>query len=164
MSRSHSMGRGVRALQSMACTSVWKRRASTFQSTVYASESRTASCLILGDIAVLEYPCVEKKKSYTMRLTQFNDYSMVDWTPVDDTWGHGRLEFGEMEGVTRLIDNSGKFWTFGEEYSDADVERRRRVVLGHTAPALTNDFVAAAPTCASTDSSRSLRARGTRCK
>ena len=119
---------------------------------------------ILGDTAVLEYPCVEKKKSYTMRLTQFNDYSMVDWTPVDDTWGHERLEFGEMEGVTRLIDNSGKFWTFGEEYSDADVERRRRVVLGHTAPALTNDFVAAAPTCASTDSSRSLRARGTRCK
>ena len=80
---------------------------------------------ILGDFAYLVYPRSRPQKSYTLKPTPADDASIIDWTPVNDTWHSGRLQFGCAEGVQGLREGSDKFWKLNQEYSEEDVARRR---------------------------------------
>lgn len=80
---------------------------------------------ILGDIGYMVYPRSRPKKAYTLKLTPAVDACIIDWTPVDDTWRPGRLQFASVEEVPGLLEDSDKFWKLEQEYSEEDVARRR---------------------------------------
>ena len=61
---------------------------------------------ILGDIGYMVYRRSRPKKSYTLKLTPADDACIIDWTPVDDTWHPGRLQFACAEEVPGLLEDS----------------------------------------------------------
>ena len=96
---------------------------------------------ILGDIAYMVYPRSRPKKSYTLKLTPADDACIIDWTPVDDTWHPGRLQFACAEGVPGLLEDSDKFWKLDQEYSEEYVARRRIELEAQSPLALTDAVV-----------------------
>ena len=95
---------------------------------------------ILGDIAYMVNPRSRAKKSYTLKLTPADDACIIDWTPVDDTWHPGRLQFACAEGVPGLLEDSDKFWKLDQEYSEEYVARRR-IELEAQSPLAVTDAV-----------------------
>ena len=93
---------------------------------------------ILGDIGYMVYPRSRPKKAYTLKLTPAVDACIIDWTPVDDTWRPGRLQFASVEEVPGLLEDSDKFWKLEQEYSEEDVASRRRELQAQSSLALTD--------------------------
>ena len=96
---------------------------------------------ILGDIAYMVYPRSRPKKSYTLKLTPADDACIIDWTPVNDTWHSGRLQFACAEGVPGLLEDSDRFWKLDQEYSEEYVARRRIELEAQSPLALTDAVV-----------------------
>ena len=96
---------------------------------------------ILGDIAYMVYPRSRPKRAYTLKLTPADDACIIDWTPVDDTWHPGRLQFACAEGVPGLLEDSDRFWKLDQEYSEEYVARRR-IELEAQSPLALTDAVA----------------------
>ena len=98
---------------------------------------------ILDDIAYVVYPRSRPKTTYTLTLTPADDACMIDWTPLNNTWQAGRLQFVCAEGVPGLLEDAAKFWKLAEEYS-RDYVAHRKIELEAQAPlALTDDGTAA---------------------
>ena len=96
---------------------------------------------ILGDIAYMVYPRSRPKKSYTLKLTPADDACMIDWTPLNNTWQAGRLQFVCAEGVPGLLEGSDRFWKLDQEYSEEYVARRRIELEAQSPLALTDAVV-----------------------
>ena len=93
---------------------------------------------ILDDIAYVVYPRSRPKKTYTLTLTPADDACMIDWTPLNNTWEEGRLQFVCAEGVPGLLEDGAKFWKLSEEYS-TDIVARRKIQLETESPLALTD-------------------------
>ena len=98
---------------------------------------------ILDDIACVVYPKSRSKKTYTLTLTPADDACMIDWTPLNNTWPAGRLQFVCAEGVPGLLEDAAKFWKLAEEYSRDYVARRKIELEAQSPLALTDAGTAA---------------------
>ena len=98
---------------------------------------------ILDDIAYVVYPRSRPKKTYTLTLTPADDACMIDWTPLNNTWEEGRLQFVCAEGVPGLLEDGAKFWKLSEEYS-TDIVARRKIQLETQSPLALTDAGTAA--------------------
>ena len=80
---------------------------------------------VLGSTAALNYRGRTKTKSFTLSSTRVDEHSCrIDWEPVDASWAIGRLEFGEADGVERMLEDRKHLLNIHESYSAADVARR----------------------------------------
>ena len=68
---------------------------------------------------------------------------MIDWTPLNNTWPAGRLQFVCAEGVPGLLEDGAKFWKLSEEYS-TDIVARRKIELEAQSPLALTDAGTAA--------------------
>jgi len=108
---------------------------------------------ILNDVAHVEKDSGKRRKSYMCNLEAQEQALIIDWTPVDPSWGRARLQYGCMEENFGLLEAGEKFWRLGEAYSAERVEHRKRELEAvaddgpaggaagtHSLPAIENDF------------------------
>ena len=50
------------------------------------------------------------------KLTADEDALIIDWSPVDPSWGKGRLQYVCVEESLGVLEAGEKFWKLGEEY------------------------------------------------